>query len=67
MRTDYKGTDKEGRIRLGNHYANKQWQITELENGSIVLVPMVPVTNEEAITVFNKAFAGHKKTIDALK
>ena len=67
MRTDYKGTDKEGRIRLGNHYANKQWQITELENGSIVLVPMVPVTDEEAITAFNKALHGHRKTIDALR
>jgi uncharacterized protein YdiU (UPF0061 family) len=67
MRTDYKGTDKEGRIRLGNQYANMQWQITELENGSVVLVPMVPVTDEEAITAFNKALHAHRKTIDALR
>jgi hypothetical protein len=67
MQTDYKGTDKEGRIRLGNQYANKQWQITELENGSVVLVPMVPVTDEEAITAFNKALHAHRKTIDALR
>ncbi len=67
MRTDYKGTDKEGRIRLGNQYANMQWQITELENGSVVLVPMVPVTDEEAITAFNKALLAHRKTIDALR
>jgi uncharacterized protein YdiU (UPF0061 family) len=67
MRTDYKGTDKEGRIRLGNQYANMQWQITELENGSVVLVPMVPVTDEEAITAFNKALHAHRKTTDALR
>jgi len=67
MRTDYKGTDKEGRISLGNQYANMQWQITELENGSVVLVPMVPVTDEEAITAFNKALLAHRKTIDALR
>ncbi|MDB6096489.1 MAG: hypothetical protein JWM09_767 [Francisellaceae bacterium] len=67
MRTDYKGTDKEGRIRLGNHYANKQWKVTELDNGSLVLVPMVPVTDEEAITAFNIALHSHRKTIDALQ
>lgn len=67
MRTDYKGTDKEGRIRLGNYYANKQWKVTELDNGSVVLVPMVPVTNEEAVTAFNKALHSHRKTIDALR
>ena len=44
-----------------------QWQITELENGSVVLVPMVPVTDEEAITAFNKALHAHRKTIDALR
>lgn len=67
MRPDYKGTDKEGRIRLGSNYANKQWQITELENGSIVLVPMVPVSDEDAIDAFNKALNSHRKTIDALR
>ena len=67
MGFDYKGTDKEGRIRLGTKYANKQWQITELENGSVVLIPMVPVTDDEAINAFNKAMKMHKKTINALK
>ena len=67
MQAHYKGSDKEGRIRLGQEYANKQWQITELENGSIVLVPMIPAINEDAMAIFNKAFINHKKTIDALK
>jgi hypothetical protein len=67
MQANYKGSDKEGRIRLGHEYANKQWQITALENGSIVLVPMVPATNEDVMVAFNEAFTNHKKTIDALK
>ena len=65
--SNYKGTDKEGRIRLGHDYANKQWQVTELSNGAIVLVPMVAVTDEDAQSVFDKMFAKHKKTLDALQ
>lgn len=67
MHSQYKGSDKEGRIRLGNHYANRQWQIMELETGAVVLIPMVPVTNEEAVLAFNKVFKKHKNTLDALK
>ena len=64
---NYKGSDKEGRIRLGNQYANKQWQITELENGAVVLIPMIPVTDDEAMDSFNRMLKKHRKTIDALK
>ena len=67
MKPRYKGSDKEGRIRLGQKFADKQWQVTELENGSVLLVPMVPATNEEAMVTFKKVFAKHKKTMDALK
>lgn len=67
LTTTYKGTDKEGRVRLGQKYSDKQWQVTELENGCLILVPMVPATNEEAIEVFDKVFVKHKKTMDALK
>lgn len=67
MHASNKSTDKEGRIRLGHHYANRQWQMSELENGAIVLVPMVPVTTQEAKAVFDKVFQNHKNTLDALK
>lgn len=63
----YKGSDKEGRVRLGQKFSDKQWQVTEFENGCVLLVPMVPATNEEAMTIFEKVFAKHKKTMDALK
>lgn len=63
----YKGSDKEGRLRLGQKYSDKQWQVTEFENGCVLLVPMVPATNEEAMATFEKVFARHKKTMDALK
>lgn len=66
MGTTFKCTDKEGRIRLGQDYANQQWQINELENGAIVLIPMIPATSEDAKLVFDKVFHDHKKTIDAL-
>lgn len=67
MATQYKGTDSEGRVRLGSRFANKQWQFSELENGSIVLIPMVVATDEDANDLFEKAVKKHKKTIDALK
>lgn len=67
MKTSYKNTDKEGRIRLGERHANKQWQKSELDNGAIVLVPMTPITDEEAASLFNSAVVKHKKTIDLLK
>lgn len=63
----YKGSDKEGRLRLGQKYSDKQWQVTEFDNGCVLLVPMVPATDEEAMTTFAKVFAKHKKTMDALK
>ncbi|MBS0289047.1 MAG: hypothetical protein JSS07_03285 [Proteobacteria bacterium] len=63
----YKGSDKEGRVRLGQKFSDKQWQVTEFENGCVLLVPMVPATNEEAMATFEKVFAKHKKTMDALK
>lgn len=63
----YKGSDKEGRVRLGHKFSDKQWQVTEFENGCVLLVPMVPATNEEAMATFEKVFAKHKKTMDALK
>lgn len=45
----YKGSDKEGRVRLGQKFSDKQWQVTEFENGCVLLVPMAPTTNEEAM------------------
>lgn len=65
--SSYKGSDKEGRVRLGQKFSDKQWQVTEFENGCVLLVPMVPATNEEAMSTFEKVFAKHKKTMDALK
>ncbi|MES2212900.1 MAG: hypothetical protein V4490_07165 [Pseudomonadota bacterium] len=62
-----KNTDKEGRMRLGNQYANKQWQVTEIEDGTIILKPMATATDKEALVAFNKAFKKHKKTLDSLK
>jgi hypothetical protein len=67
MRVAYKGTDKEGRIRLGSQFANKQWQMTELDSGEVFLTPMIPVTDHEAMDSFQKMLKKHKKTIDALK
>ena len=64
---NYKGSDKEGRIRLGNQYANKQWQVTELENGAVVLIPMTPVTDSDARDSFNRMLKKHRKTIDSLR
>jgi|SaaInlV_150m_DNA_6_1039752.scaffolds.fasta_scaffold80303_1 hypothetical protein len=55
----FKGTDSDGRIRLGSKFANKQWQFSELKNGAIVLVPMVVSTNEKANSLFKKT---QKKT-----
>lgn len=63
----YKGSDKEGRVRLGNKYSDQQWQVTEYDNGCLVLVPMVPATDIEAMKAFEKVFTKHKKTMDALK
>lgn len=67
LKTTFKGTDTEGRILLGQKFSDMQWQVTEYENGCVLLVPMVPATNEEAISAFEKVFAKHKKTMDALK
>ena len=38
-----------------------------IKNGAVVLVPMMPVTDDEPIAAFNKALSSHKKTIDSLK
>jgi hypothetical protein len=67
MKISYKNTDKDGRLRLGHQYAAKQWQQTELDDGSVVLVPMIPATDKEAMSIFESALIKHKKTIDALK
>lgn len=67
MKIKHKYSDKEGNICLGQEHANKQWQITELENGSIILTPITLAVDEDIIDIFNKAFIKHKKTIDALK
>ena len=66
METHFKGTDKEGRIRLGHKYANKQWQLSELD-GAIILVPMVPATDGKVSSVFKKMLNKHRKTIDSLQ
>lgn len=63
----YKSTDKEGRIRLGAQHANKQWQMKEYESGCLLLVPMIPVSDEEAIEAFEKVMKNHKISIDGLK
>lgn len=67
LETTYKGTDKEGRMRLGSKYSEKQWQVNELENGCVLLVPMKPATDEDAMAAFSKIFTEHKKTMDGLK
>jgi hypothetical protein len=63
----FKGSDKEGRLRLGQKFSDKQWKVTEFDNGCVLLVPMVPAADEEAMTAYAKVFAKHKKTMDALK
>ncbi|MFO1257257.1 MAG: hypothetical protein U1E78_02375 [Gammaproteobacteria bacterium] len=67
LSTSYKGTDKEGRMRLGQQYSEKQWQVTEYENGCVLLVPMKPATDVDAMAAFDKVLTKHKKTMDALK
>ncbi len=63
----FKASDNEGRIHLGHEFSDKQWQMTEFDNGCILLVPIGIATDEEAMATFAKVFAKHKKTMDALK
>ena len=65
--TSFKSTDREGTLCLGKKHLNKQWQVTEYDNGCILFVPASIATDEEALEVFNKVLLKHQKTIDGLK
>ncbi len=67
MKISYKNTDKNGRLRLGYQHAAKRWQQTEHDDGSVVLAPMIPATDKEAVSIFENALIKHKGTLDALK
>jgi len=67
MENDFKTTDTEGRIQLGQRYANKQWKVEELDNGAILLIPVCIAKSAEVMKTFEKVFMKHKKTMNALK
>lgn len=42
-------TDAKGRINLGVAFANKFWKVSQQEDGSLVLTPMVAVPEREVM------------------